>query len=484
MPIRDLVLKFFVVLLFSWPAFAVTKVSSTVALEVTTPLTVSYGEAIDGLAQVTASDGSAVTGSITFYDGTTSFCTLPLTNGASCPEGTDKSFAAGAHLFTAVYSGDATHAGATSNAVTVAVKQDTTATAVASSANPMAVGGQVVYTASVAGAHGPVAGTVTFLDGAAKMGSVAVDGNGGAMLSVLMLVAGDHAITAAYAGNANSAGSTSAVLHEMVQGTLEATTTTVTASANPVTAGTSVTLTAKVAAAGATAAAGMVSFVEGGTVLGSARVSAGTATWSTSALSAGSHSIVAQYAGDAWTGASVSPALSVAVNAQSAPGGVTLGVAEVTVAAGDTASIPVTLSGAAGQAKATSLSCSGLPEEASCTLVSGSSANGTSAATLRITTSAPRDCGSSVPYGDTPASPAKSAVLPVAGLLLLLVPRRRWAKSLLAVICAVAAMGAMTGCGTGNCTDLGTRPGSYMVTVTGSVGGTQVSQKVKLVVTP
>jgi hypothetical protein len=66
-----------------------------------------------------------------------------------------------------------------------------------------------------------------------------------------------------------------------------------------------------------------------------------------------------------------------------------------------------------------------------------------------------------------------------------LVPgRRRVVKSLLAAVCAVTAMGAMTGCGLGNCTDLGTRPGSYTITVTASAGGSAVSQRVKLVVKP
>ncbi|RZU42560.1 Ig-like domain-containing protein [Edaphobacter modestus] len=487
MSIRKLAVKMMMLCLVSSPAGAVTKVPSTVALEVTTPLTVFYGEAIDGLAQVTTSDGSVATGTVTFYDGTTSFCTLTLANGVSCAESATKGFGAGTHVFTAVYSGDATHAGATSNAVTVTVKQDTTTTALASSANPVAVGGGAVYAATVAGAHGPVSGMVTFLDGTVAMGSTTLNGSGTAALSVLMLVAGDHAVTAVYAGDGNSLGSTSAVLHETVQGTLAATTTTLAASANPVIAGASVTLTAKVAGSGKAVPSGKVSFVDGGAVLGSAVVSAGAAAWSTSGLSVGSHSIVAQYAGDGTTAGSVSAALTVVVNQQQAgqgpPAGLTIDAGTITVAAGDTVSVPVLVNGGSGAAKAVSLSCSGLPEEASCSYVSGSSgaAAGAGTATLRIVTSAPRDCGASTPYG----APAKSALLPVAGLLLLLVPgRRRAVRGLLTVVCTVLAMGAMTGCGTGNCTDLGTRPGTYTITVTGNMGGTQVSQKVKLVVTP
>jgi hypothetical protein len=230
-----------------------------------------------------------------------------------------------------------------------------------------------------------------------------------------------------------------------------------------------------------------VTFADDGVVVGSAAVNAGTAVWSTSSLSAGSHSIVAQYGGDALTGGSVSVPVSVAVNAQGSQDGFALGSTTITVAAGDTVSVPVAMQMGSGTAKAVSLSCSGLPEEASCSFVAGSAAaSGQGTATLRISTSAPRDCGSSTPYGD----PAKSAGVPVggpvlAGVLLLLAPlRRRAMKSLVAVLFAVVAMSAISGCGTGNCTDLGTRPGTYMITVTGSAGGAQVSQKVKLVVTP
>jgi hypothetical protein len=488
MPIHKLFWTMAMLLLLPAAAEAQAKVATMVALSVTTPLTLSYGETIDGVAQVTASDGSTVSGTVTFYDGAKSFCTLALTNGASCPAGAAQGFDVGAHLFTAVYSGDATHTGATSNAVTVAVQPDTTTTAVASSAATVAVGGSVVYTATVAGAHGPASGVVTFLDGTTAMGSVGLSDSGTAALSVLMLVAGNHAITARYEGDGNLQGSTSAAVQVKVQGALAATTTIISASATSATVGQSVTFTAKISAAGGKASpSGAVTFADDGVVVGSAAVNAGTAVWSTSSLSAGSHSIVAQYGGDALTGGSVSVPVSVAVNAQGSQDGFALGSTTITVAAGDTVSVPVAMQMGSGTAKAVSLSCSGLPEEASCSFVAGSAAaSGQGTATLRISTSAPRDCGSSTPYGD----PAKSAGVPVggpvlAGVLLLLAPlRRRAMKSLVAVLFAVVAMSAISGCGTGNCTDLGTRPGTYMITVTGSAGGAQVSQKVKLVVTP
>jgi hypothetical protein len=464
------------------------KVATTVALNVTTPLTLAYGETVDGVAQVTASDGSTVTGTVTFYDETKSFCTLALTNGASCPAGAAQGFEVGTHLFTAAYSGDSTHASATSNAVTVTVQPDTTTAAVASSATTVAVGGGVVYTATVVGAHGPAMGVVTFLDGTTAMGSTSLTESGTAALSVLMLVAGDHAITARYEGSGNLQGSTSAALQVKVQGALAATQTTLSANTGAVTAGEGVTFTARVSAAGGKIApTGAVTFADGGVVVGSAPMSGGTAVWSTSSLAAGSHSIVAQYTGDAMTAGSVSAPVNMVVNAQGSQDGLTLGTTTVTVAAGDTVSVPVAIKMASGMAKAVSLSCSGLPEEASCLYLPGSAAaNGSGTATLSIATAAPRDCGSATPYG----APVKSAAVPMggsalAGVLLLFAPRRRKAmKGLLVMVCALGAISVMSGCGTGNCTDLGTRPGTYMITVSGTASGAQVSQKVKLVVTP
>lgn len=488
MPMHKLFWTMAVLILLAQCSGAQMKVSTTVALNVTSPLTLAYGETVDGVAQVTASDGSTVTGSVTFYDGTNSFCTLALTNGASCPDGAARGFEVGTHLFTAVYSGDSIHAGATSNAVTVAVQPDTTTTVAASSAATVAVGGGVVYTAAVAGAHGPATGMVTFLDGTTAMGSTSLTGSGTAALSVLMLVAGDHAITARYEGNGNMQGSTSAPLQVKVQGALATTTTTLSATTEAVTAGQGVTFTAKVTAPGGSVSpTGSVTFADGGVVVGSAAVSAGTAVWSTSSLAAGSHSIMARYGGDAMTAGSLSAPVNVVVNAQGSQDGLTLGSTTITVAAGDSVSVPVGFKMPSGMAKAISLSCSGLPEEASCSYLPGSAAaNGAGSATLRISTAAPRDCGAATPYG----APTKSAAVPMegsvlAGVLLLVAPRRRRTlKGLLAVFCVVGAVSVMSGCGTGNCTDLGTKPGTYTITVTGSTGGAQVSQKVKLVVTP
>lgn len=75
------------------------------------------------------------------------------------------------------------------------------------------------------------------------------------------------------------------------------TTTLVTSSANPSVFGQSVTLTASVSSSGGTPT-GSVTFSDGSTVLGSAPLANGQATFTSSSFSVGSHSIAAVYGGD------------------------------------------------------------------------------------------------------------------------------------------------------------------------------------------
>ncbi len=88
-------------------------------------------------------------------------------------------------------------------------------------------------------------------------------------------------------------------------------TTTLTSSANPSALGQAVTFTATVSGASPT---GTVQFKDGGTLLGTGTLSGGTASFSTSALTAGSHSITAVYGGDTNNLTSTSSMLSQTVN--------------------------------------------------------------------------------------------------------------------------------------------------------------------------
>src|SRR5262249_57426451 len=108
---------------------------------------------------------------------------------------------------------------------------------------------------------------------------------------------GNHSITAAYAGDTNFTGSTSSALTQVVVAT--ASTTALTATPNPATAGTAVTFVAAVTGSGGTPT-GSVTFKDGVTTLSTVPLDGtGHASLMTSALSAGGHSLTAAYGGHA-----------------------------------------------------------------------------------------------------------------------------------------------------------------------------------------
>jgi Bacterial Ig-like domain (group 3) len=110
--------------------------------------------------------------------------------------------------------------------------------------------------------------------------------------------------------------STSAVLSQVVNAGLTATTTTIASSVNPSTVGQLVTFTATVTpASGTTVPTGTVTFLDGTTTLGTGTLNnTGKATLATSALTQGTHSITASYGGSSTFAASTSSALSQMVN--------------------------------------------------------------------------------------------------------------------------------------------------------------------------
>ena len=262
-----------------------------------------YGQSVTFTATVT---GTGATGTVTFQDGGTTLGSSALVNGTAIYS--TSSLFEGSHTIYAVYNGDANFAGSTSSALTQTVTQSsgTSSTAtVASSANPSVYGQSVTFTATVTGTG--ATGTVTFQDGGTTLGSSALV-NGTATYSTSSLFEGSHAIYAVYNGDANFAGSASSALTQTVtQSSGTSTTATVASSANPSVYGQSVTFTATVSGAGAT---GTVIFQEGSTTLGSSTLVNGTATYSISTLSAGSHTITAVYNGDANFAGSTSSAFT------------------------------------------------------------------------------------------------------------------------------------------------------------------------------
>lgn len=95
-------------------------------------------------------------------------------------------------------------------------------------------------------------------------------------------------------------------------GALDPTTTVLTSSTNPSTAGSSITLTATVTPSSAT---GTVTFEDSATTIGTATLGHASGSLTTSALAAGSHSLTAVYAGNVTYSGSTSNTLTQVVNA-------------------------------------------------------------------------------------------------------------------------------------------------------------------------
>lgn len=178
----------------------------------TTTVTSSASSATSGTSvTLTATvSPSGATGTITFYDGTTSIGTATLSSGAASISTT--SLSVGSHSITASYGGSSAYEASTTSAVTVTITAATptaTTTSLTSTATSATSGTAITFTATVS----PTAatGSVTFYDGTTSLGAVTLN-SGAASLSTSSLSAGTHSITATYAGNSTYASSTSSAV--------------------------------------------------------------------------------------------------------------------------------------------------------------------------------------------------------------------------------------------------------------------------------
>ena len=183
--------------------------TSSSSTSTTTTLTPSATSATSGTSitlTATVSPSSA-TGTITFYDGTTSLGTATLSSGAASLA--TSTLSVGTHSITATYGGSSTYSSSTSSAVTVTITSASTTattTTLSTTATSATYGTSLTLTAAVS----PTAatGSVTFYDSSTSLGAVTLS-SGSASLSTSALSVGTHTITATYAGNSTYASSTS-----------------------------------------------------------------------------------------------------------------------------------------------------------------------------------------------------------------------------------------------------------------------------------
>ncbi len=268
------------------------------------PITMYYGQSLDGVAIESATN---LTGTLTFYSGSTVFCTLNanLSQGSqTCPPGSGI-FPAGTTTVTAVYSGDSVYAGSTSNAIVVTVYPDiiTTAT-VTSSLNPATFGQSVTFTADVQGNFAVGTGQVIFLDVTTTLVTATLDPTGHATLTTSTLIPGTHLIRVVLTGSQNFNSATSGTLNQVIlpPTTPIASNVALASSLTPSVFGQTVTFTPRTVTAPAAfpvIPTGSVTFFDGTLNLGNSVVNpaTGIATFTTSTLAIGSHPITASYSG-------------------------------------------------------------------------------------------------------------------------------------------------------------------------------------------
>ena len=260
-----------------------------------------YGQSVTFTATVSvvAPGGGAPAGSVTFKDGSTTLGSVVLAGGVATY--TTSKLAVATHSITAIYAGNTSYVSSTSPVLSQEVDQSPTSTALVSSINPTVYGQSVTFTATVSAASpgsGTPTGTVTFYDGTTAIGTGTLNSSRQAKLTTSALGAGTHTITATYNGDAKFLTSTTTLGQTVDQADTK---TSLTSSSTQSVYGQAVTLTATVTTVspGKGTPTGQVEFYDGTTDLGSGTLgSTGKATFVTSYLSVGSHSLQAVYLGD------------------------------------------------------------------------------------------------------------------------------------------------------------------------------------------
>jgi uncharacterized repeat protein (TIGR01451 family) len=297
----------------------------------------------------TASNGTP-TGNVIFYDNGNAFSGNVALNGSGVATFSTTNLTPGSHALTARYAGDANNASGTSNALNETIAQATATTTLSTTDATPTVGESITLSSTVTSTDGPQpTGTINFTDGGSPLGSASLNGSGVATLTINSLTPGTHSIVANYNGDTDNALDSSLPLTVTVAQIV--TTTTLTSDANPLSAGATLHLTAAVALAGGATAdgplTGQVTFIDGGTSLGTASLDAsGHATLAVNTLGVGGHTLVASYGGA--TNYAASSSVTLAQQVQKTATTVSVTQSATTLLAGTPVSFTATVTSSTG----------------------------------------------------------------------------------------------------------------------------------------
>jgi hypothetical protein len=242
-------------------------------------------------------------GTIQFQDNSTNLDAPVALDNTGKASYTTSSLSLGSHNIFAVYNGDDNFTASVSDNLTQTINQAPTDIDLTSSDNPSTSGQSITFTATVSTEEQVEeipSGSVTFtIDNEIQLPAIDLASSGPAPFTTSILSVGLHSMTAEYSGDDNFTASVSDLLSQTVD--QASTKLNLTSSANPSTSGRSVTFTATVSAVPPATGipTGSVTFKDGTSVIGTDNLSSsGQALFTTSSLSAGSHTINAVYSAD------------------------------------------------------------------------------------------------------------------------------------------------------------------------------------------
>jgi hypothetical protein len=252
-------------------------------------------ESVTFTATVTPGDPAygTPTGSVAFSDNGATVTTVPLVSGIAT--WTTSTLTIGNHIITATYVPTTDYA-VSSASITQVINGLPDTSQLGAAPNPALALAPVTLTAIVTAAGGSPTGSVNFLDGAQVIGTAPLNPAGVAVFQATFATSGVHTLTATYNGDATFATSTSAPFPETIQANASSSALNVAPSPSGVFQ--PVTFIAGVSSpTAANPNGGTVTFSVGGNPIGTATLQNGAATFTTSAIDAGTWSATATYNG-------------------------------------------------------------------------------------------------------------------------------------------------------------------------------------------
>jgi hypothetical protein len=433
-------------------------VNATTTILRTAPSTPLFGDAVTLTATITPVAGSAApTGAVSFYDGATLLGTGTISAGVATYSISSLSVAT--HTLTAVYGGDGNYASSTSPAVSFTIAAAQSSLTIAASPTHPTLGNMVTLTATLTPTSSVYTGeTITFYEGSTILGTGTLSSTGSTTFATASFPIGTHNIAAQYNGDTDYAPAITAMAAQVVVVPL-ATTLSLAATPGTIAIGGSVSITATVTATtGSVVPSGSVAFFDNGSSLGSSALNvSGVARFTTTALTAGSHTLTASFAANGNFGGSSSQQ-SVTVVVTPAPDySATISSSSLTISPGSTATPTITVTPLYGYTGTVTLSCGqGLPANIVCTIAPR---------TLSFLPSSaiPQTAALSVTAAATQSSlrrlaPTFACLLWIPGLFALVLRRR---QTFIVTLLLLISVGMLAGCGSKSTTS----PSNYTTSV-------------------